>query len=112
VSVVCILIVYGVTLFLVLPSCAWEGSCGTVGGLFKPASDYSMLAGIFIATLAVERLVDPLSRFLGDNTPKKKDDRDTAMAEARANAAKLGTGPRRCGSSGCRCGVGFGRFLV
>jgi NAD(P)-dependent dehydrogenase (short-subunit alcohol dehydrogenase family) len=28
------------------------------------------------------------------------------------NAAKLGTGPRRCGSSGCRCGVGFGRFLV
>ena len=28
------------------------------------------------------------------------------------NAPKLGTAPRRCGSSGCRCGVGFGRFLV
>jgi hypothetical protein len=28
------------------------------------------------------------------------------------NAAKVGTAPRRCGSSGCRCGVGFGRFLV
>ena len=28
------------------------------------------------------------------------------------NAAKLGTASRRCGSSGCRCGVGFGRFLV
>jgi hypothetical protein len=29
-----------------------------------------------------------------------------------SNAAKLGTAPRRCGSSGYRCGVEFGRFLV
>ena len=29
-----------------------------------------------------------------------------------ANAAKLGTVPRRCGSSECRCGVEFDRLLV
>jgi hypothetical protein len=28
------------------------------------------------------------------------------------NAAKLGNGPRRCGSSADRSGVGFGRLLV
>jgi transposase InsO family protein len=28
------------------------------------------------------------------------------------NAAKLGTAPRRCGSSADRCGVGFGRLFV
>ena len=37
---------------------------------------------------------------------------DYADDQVERNAAKLGTAPRRCGSSADRCGVGFGRLFV
>jgi hypothetical protein len=70
----------------ILPSCAKANSCAPGEGLFKPSSDYSILAGVLIATLAVERLMEPISRFLGPDTDRAKADRDVALANAKKDA--------------------------
>lgn len=80
-SVALALVAFIVSYVLLLPDCQAQAACKPTE-LYKVSSDFNMFAGLFVLALAVERLLEPLSRFIGPNTEEAKDERDKAQVAA------------------------------
>ena len=88
-------VAYLAAYFWLLPGCQRSSPACSPNEVFRVSSDFSVFAGLFVLALAVERVLQPLTRFIGPDTDKAKDERDKAQKAAVDNptgAAANGTG--------------------
>jgi hypothetical protein len=57
-------------------------------GYFNPKSDYSAFAGLFIVALALERFLEPFTKFLPPDTDKQRAELDRLVAKAERSKQK------------------------
>lgn len=77
-----------VTLVLTVAWIAWIVYERKRPDFFIPKSDYSVFAGLFVLALALERFLEPFSKFLPPDTDKKKAERDRLVAKAERTKRK------------------------
>ena len=53
---------------------------------FRPSSDYSIFAGLFVVAAAVERLLEPFTAYVKPDTTQTKKELEQAVASAHATA--------------------------
>lgn len=82
-AAVLIALVYLAAYFWLLPACQRSAAGCQPNEVFRVSSDFSVFAGLFVLALAVERLLEPFSRFLGPDTDESADKRDKAAATAK-----------------------------
>src|SRR5690606_1836664 len=65
------------------PACARGADGCAAAEVFRVSSDFSVFAALFVLALAIERVLQPVSRFIGPDTDAAKDKRDDAEAQVK-----------------------------
>ncbi|MEV0290688.1 hypothetical protein AB0H36_41720 [Kribbella sp. NPDC050820] len=78
---------YIVAYFFLLPDCARTKSGCSASESFHVVANSSPFAALAVLALAVERFLEPWSRFIGPNTGKRQDERDAEAERASSSAS-------------------------
>lgn len=82
VAVVVLALAWWVAYYQWLPVCFRTGQACESADVYLVSSEVSIFAGLFVLALAVERLLEPFSRWLVPGSVANKDERDKAEAAA------------------------------